>query len=74
MPTEVAKVKVTGDGKLYLNDRLVALDELNREFLRLSQVKGGVWFFDESLPGPSSQQGQIVKKAIIEAKLPMRVR
>jgi hypothetical protein len=74
MPTEVAKVRVSVDGKLYLNDRVVTLDELNGELQRLTQVHGGVWFFDESSFGASRQQGQTVKKAIIEAKLPMRVR
>lgn len=74
MPTEVAKVRVSVDGKLYFNDRVVTLDELNREFQRLKQVQGGVWFFDESSFGASRQQGQTVKKAIIQAELPMRVR
>jgi hypothetical protein len=74
MPTEVAKVRVSVDGKLYLNDRDVTLDELKVEFQRLTQVHGGVWFLDESSSGVSRQQGQTVKKAIIEAKLPMRVR
>lgn len=74
MPTEVAKVRVSVDGRLYFNDRVVTLDELNREFQRLKQVQGGVWFFDESSAGAFRQQGQIVKKAIIEAKLPIRVR
>ena len=74
MPTEVAKVRVSVDGKLYLNDSVVTLDELNREFHRLKQAQGGVWFLDESSTGPSKQQDQTVKKAIIQAELPMRVR
>ena len=73
MPTEVARVRVSMDGKIYLNDRVVTLDDLNVEFQRLAKVHGGVWFFDESFPGPSRQQGQTVKKAIINAKLPIRV-
>lgn len=72
MPTEVAKVRVSVDGKVYFNERVVTLDELNREFQRLNQVHGGVWFFDESSFGASRQQGQTVKKAIIEARLPMK--
>ena len=74
MPTEVSNVRVSVDGKTYLNDRLVTLDELRREFHRLKQIKGGVSFFDESSAGPSMQQGQSVKRAIIEAELPMRLR
>jgi biopolymer transport protein ExbD len=73
-PTEVAKVRVSADGKVYLNERTVTFDELRVEFQRLERIHGGVWFFDESSAGASRQQGQTVKKAIIEAQLPMRLR
>ena len=73
-PTEVAKVRVSADGKVYFNERTVTLDELRVEFQRLERIHGGVWFFDESSIGASRQHGQAVKKAIIEAKLPMKLR
>jgi biopolymer transport protein ExbD len=47
-PTEVAKVRVSADGKVYLNEREIALDELRGEFQRLRRSNGGVWFVDES--------------------------
>jgi hypothetical protein len=73
-PTEVAKVRVSADGKVYLNERLVTIDELRGEFQRLKRIHGGVWFIDETSGGAQRQQGQMVKKAIIEAELPMKVR
>lgn len=73
-PTEVAKVRVSADGKLYLNERLVTLDELRLEFQRLKGIHGGVWFVDESSAGASRQLGQRVSAAIVEAELPMKVK
>jgi hypothetical protein len=73
-PTEVVKVRVSGDGKVFLNERVVTLDELRGEFQRLKRIHGGVWFIDESSAGAPRQEGQTVKKAIIEAELPMKVR
>lgn len=73
-PTEVAKVRVSADGKVYLNEREVTLNELRGEFQRLKQNNGGVWFVDESSAGASRQQGKRVSAAIVEAELPMRVK
>ncbi len=73
-PTEVAKVRVSSDGKVYFNERVVTLDELRAEFQRLKQVHGGVWLFDESSSGASRQLGQAVRKSVIEAELPIRFR
>jgi hypothetical protein len=53
---------------------MVTLDELRGEFQKLKRIHGGVWFIDESSAGAQRQQGQMVKKAIIEAELPMKMR
>jgi hypothetical protein len=73
-PTEVAKVRVTADAKVYLNDRIITLVELKKEFQRLKQVNGGIWLVDESTAGESRQQAQAVRQAIIRTELPMMVR
>lgn len=73
-PTETATVLVRGDGKIYFNDRAVSFDQLKVEFARLKQIRGAVSFFNQSSPGTAQEQAQLVKKAIIEAELPMRVR
>ena len=70
-PTEVAKVRVSTDGKIYFNERFVSLDGLSGEFQRLTGVNGAVQFVDET-SGASHQQGQAVRK-VIEAELPIRV-
>lgn len=74
MPTEITKVRVSFDGRAYVNESVVTLDELKGELGRLKQINGAVLFSDESSLGASRSQGQTVKKAIIEAELPMQVR
>ena len=73
-PTEVAKVRISADGKVYLNERVVTLDELQGELQRLKRVQGGVWLVDESSDGPARKQGQKVSAAIVAAELPMRMK
>lgn len=74
MPTQVARVIVKVDGKVYLNGKLIPFEQLKGEFRRLKDLNGAVWFLDESSVGASREQGARVRKAIIEAELPMRVR
>ncbi len=71
-PSEVANVRVSMDGKIYFNKRFVSLDGLRGEFQRLKRINGAVQFVDETSE-TSHQQGQAVRKAIIEAELPIRV-
>jgi hypothetical protein len=73
-PTEVAKVRVGVGGRVYVNEGAVTLDELKGKLDKLKQIHGGVWFINESSDRESGRQAQVVKKAIIEAELPMRVR
>lgn len=73
-PTEVARVRVSAEGKVFFNDRVVTINELRGEFQRLKQIDGGVWLFDESSSGASKQLGEQVRKTIIEAELPIRFR
>ena len=72
-PSEIAKVTVSADGKIYFNQRVETIDELRSEFQKLKSAHGAVWFVDQSSSGPSWQQGQTVKKAIIDAQLPMKM-
>jgi biopolymer transport protein ExbD len=70
-PTETARVMVKKDGKVLFNDRPVKIDELKQELTRLRQIRGAVWFVDE---GSQSQDSGPVKKAIIAAGVPVRIR
>jgi len=73
-PTEIAKVKVAADARVYFNERAVSMDDLNREFARLKEIHGAVWFFDESSSEISREQARLVKKSMINAGLPIRLR
>lgn len=72
-PTEVAKVRVSVDGKVYFNERIVTLDELGTEFQRLKQIGGAVWLLDDSRAGEPRKLGRAVREAVIRAELPMKV-
>lgn len=72
-PTEVAKVKVGADARVYLNDRVITFVELKKELQRLKQINGGIWLVDESTAGESRQQALAVRRAIIRTELPMMV-
>jgi hypothetical protein len=72
-PTEIANLRVSFEGDIYVNQKVVTLDELNGELGRLKQINGAVRFFDQSAFGPSRSQGQTVRKAISEAGLLIRV-
>lgn len=71
MPAETATVLVTKDGKIFYNERAVTADQLKTELIGLKGKHGAVWLIDES---PLGQYGEPVKKAIIAAELPIRVR
>lgn len=71
--TEIAKVKVTRAGMIYLNGKLVALEELKREFARLKQASGAVWYYRENPQGEPPPQAMAVVEAIVEAQLPVRL-
>lgn len=70
---EIAKVKVDQRGTVYLNGKTVTMEELKREFARLSQANGAVWYYRENPQGEPSAQAMTVIQAIIDASLPVRL-
>jgi biopolymer transport protein ExbD len=68
-PIEVAKIKVTRAGEIYLQGKLVTFEELEKELANLRQMKGAVWYYSEDSSQPVSDA---VKGAIIKARLPMK--
>jgi hypothetical protein len=71
--TEVAKVKVTQAGMIYLNGKTVTMAELKQEFTRLKQAHGVVWYYRENPQGEPPPQAMTVIEAIVEAKLPVKL-
>jgi hypothetical protein len=70
---EIAKVKVDQAGTIYLTGKTVTMEELKQEFARLKQANGAVWYYRENPQGEPPAQATAVIKAIIEAKLPVRL-
>ena len=69
-PSEIAKIKVTRAGEIYLQEKLVTFEELEKELANLRQTKGAVWYYPED---PSHPVSAAVKGAIIKTRLPMKV-
>ncbi len=67
------RVKVTQTGVIYLDDKVVALDELKQEFARLKADNGAVLYYRENPQGKMSEQATNVMNAVIAAKLPIKL-
>jgi hypothetical protein len=69
----IAKVKVDQRGQIFLNERLVSLDELRKAFYDLKQLNGSVWYHRENPEGEPTPEAMSVIKAVIDAQLPIRL-
>ena len=70
---EIAKVKVDRAGRIYLNGRIVSLENLKREFSRLQKVNGAVWYHRENPHQDPPREALAVLQAIIDARLPVKL-
>ena len=70
---EIAKVKVDRAGRIYLNGRIVTLENLKREFSRLHMVNGAVWYHRENPHQDPPPEALAVLQAIIDARLPVKL-
>jgi hypothetical protein len=70
---EVAKVKVTQAGDIYLNGAKSNMDKIKAEFARLKKVNGMVWYYREAPEKPAPAAAESVMKAVIEARLPIKL-
>jgi PBP1b-binding outer membrane lipoprotein LpoB len=68
-----AQVKVTTDGKLFLNGAETTLDDLKVEFTRLQASGGGVQYYRENPAGEPHPITEQVMQAVIEAQLPIQL-
>ena|SRR5258708_8762932 len=69
----IAKVKVTQNGNLFLNGQETTLDAIKQEFARLKGVKGEVWYYREDPTGNPPTIAMEVIQAVIDAKLPIKL-
>jgi hypothetical protein len=70
---DIAKVKVTQAGTIYLDGKTVTMAELEQEFARLKQAHGVVWYYRENPQGDPPPQAMAVIEAIVEKKLPVKL-
>ena len=70
---EIAKVKVDRAGRIYLNGRIVTLENLKRELSRLHKVNGAVWYHRENPHQDPPPEALAVLQAIIDARLPVKL-
>ena len=70
---EVAKVKVDRAGRIYLNGRIVTLENLKRELSRLHKVNGAVWYHRQNPHQDPPPEALAVLQAIINARLPVKL-
>ncbi|MBA3913755.1 MAG: hypothetical protein H0X25_07845 [Acidobacteriales bacterium] len=66
-----ATVRVTPQGKILLNDRPSALDQLDLNFAQLAREHGIVWYYAENPQSPSAL-AQRVKRKINDYHLAIR--
>ena len=70
---EVAKIKVTQEGNIYINNQLVSEPDFVRELERLKAVGGAVDYYRESPElEPTPAQFRVFQK-IVEARLPVKL-
>lgn len=70
---EVANVKVTQDGKVFLNGGEVTIDQLKTEFARLEAVKGVVCYFRDFPEGQTPEITRDVLQAVVDKQLTIQV-
>jgi hypothetical protein len=73
-PAHIAKIRVNRDGVMLLNGRSVTIDALRASLLKLGRLPGAaVWYHRENPAGEPHPNAMLVLKAIVEAKLPVRL-
>lgn len=69
----VIKVAVFADGHLTADGSPATIESLRESFKKLAERKGAVWYYREAGQGGPPPQGMLVIKAVIEARLPIRL-
>jgi hypothetical protein len=69
----IIKVAVFADGRITADGQPATIDSLRESFKTLAQKKGAVWYYREAGQSETPPQGMEVIKAVIEARLPVRL-
>lgn len=69
----IIKVAVFADGRITADGQPATIDSLRVSFKKLAEQKGAVWYYREEGQGEPPPQAMEVMKAVIEARLPIRL-
>jgi biopolymer transport protein ExbD len=70
----VAKIRITQDGVVSLDDKTVSLDELKAALSTLKQSSGSsVWYYRENAAAQPHPNAMEALRIIVAAKLPIRL-
>jgi hypothetical protein len=70
---DVLKIAVFTDGRLAVNGKAASLDELRSSLKQLSGINGAVWYYREAGDQEPPPIAMEVMKAVVEARLPIRL-
>ena len=74
---QIAKIKVTAAGQLYINKEPATFEEVTKELQRVKELEGIVWYYRENgEQDPTSEQMPIVQalvEKVVELKLPVAI-
>lgn len=68
---QVLKVKVLQSGKVFADDKIVTLDELDRQFADLKDKQGVVWYYREDGTAEPPVVATDVMDLVIKYELPV---
>jgi hypothetical protein len=61
------------DGRITVDGAPASVESLRESLKKLSQEKGGVWYYREAAGSEAPLEAQQVIRAVIEARLPIRL-
>jgi len=69
----ILKVAVFADGRITADGQPATIDSLRESFKKLAEQKGAVWYYREAGQGEPPPQAMQVIKAVVDARLPIRL-
>ena len=72
-PPPIIKVAVFADGRITADGKPVTIDSLRKSFKTLAAKKGTVWYYREAAQREPPPQAMQVIKAVVDARLPIRL-
>ena len=69
----IIKIAVFADGHITADGQPATLDSLRESFKTLAAQKGAVWYYREAGQGEPPPQAMEVMKAVVDARLPIRL-